>query len=155
MRGGAEREPEAGARTPVERQHRVRREAREERAGTLSGDRRGERPIEHDGVAVVEWMRGQRGRIDPLDVEPEIPKRGRGARERKDRSADVVAKPRQRHLGRATTASDRRRGFVHDDAKARAREPDRCGEAVRAGADHDRALQARRVQVSSCLIGDR
>jgi hypothetical protein len=96
------------------------------------------RALDEERRSVVERMRERGRRVDPLDVEIELPEERRRCRERVDRRADVVPEPGKRQLERARAAADRVLRLEDADGPSSLSERDGGSEPVRACADDDR-----------------
>jgi hypothetical protein len=133
--------------------------ARERRPGRAVGaEARGGRvevAVEHDRLAPGQRMPIAGRRMDPL--EPVVCQRharehGRGRRRRVDGGERVVVKARQRQLLGPHGPAGAVGGLEHEHLAAGLGEPDRGGEAVRPGADHDRVAHAASCFASWCSM---
>ena len=148
-----ERMPEAGR--PEQRRHQFRRAIREGgnqvpvRPRILAAQRlrRGvDRTLDDDRGPIVERMREGGLRLSELEAVRRERQRFQERREHHQRvhgGADIMNESRPGQLQRARGAADRRLGFEDAHRAARARQRDGRGQAVRAGADHDRVERQR------------
>ena len=151
--GHQERMPETGR--PEQRLHQLLR-ARGEggnqvpvgaRVFTAERLRRGvDRSLDDDRRPIVERMREGRFRLRELEAVRRERQRLEERREHHQRvhgGADVMDESRLGQFERPRGAADRRLGLEDADRAARARQGDGRGQAVGAGADHDRVERQR------------